>query len=161
MRSYFLNEVDGLTANDGVLMLGSTNHLDRLDPGISKRPSRFDRKFEFGKPDLEGRTRYCEFWRRKLTGEESGSRVLQGRGDESRAADVEIEFPERLCKEIAGITDGFSFAYMQEAFVASLLAIAAEEDGLENQGGSSPTGIEQYRLWVEIKKQVEILKGEM
>ena len=25
-RSYFLNEVDGLEKNDGVLMIGSTNH---------------------------------------------------------------------------------------------------------------------------------------
>src|SRR3569833_2669614 len=35
VRSYFLNEVDGLKDNDGIFMIGSTNHLDRLDPGIS------------------------------------------------------------------------------------------------------------------------------
>jgi transitional endoplasmic reticulum ATPase len=35
VRSYFLNEVDGLKANDGIFMVGSTNHLERLDPGIS------------------------------------------------------------------------------------------------------------------------------
>ena len=35
VRSYFLNEVDGLKRNDGILMVGSTNHLDRLDPGIA------------------------------------------------------------------------------------------------------------------------------
>lgn len=44
VRSYFLNAVDGIAKNDGVFMVGSTNHLDRLDPGIAKRPSRFDRK---------------------------------------------------------------------------------------------------------------------
>ncbi|KAK0621798.1 P-loop containing nucleoside triphosphate hydrolase protein [Bombardia bombarda] len=43
-RSYFLNEVDGLASNDGILMVGSTNHLGRLDDAITKRPSRFDRK---------------------------------------------------------------------------------------------------------------------
>lgn len=37
VRSYFLNEVDGLKSNDGVFMVGSTNHLDRLDPGIAVR----------------------------------------------------------------------------------------------------------------------------
>jgi len=26
VRSYFLNEVDGLESNDGILMIGSTNH---------------------------------------------------------------------------------------------------------------------------------------
>lgn len=35
VRSYFLNEVDGLQSNDGIFMIGSTNHLERLDPGIS------------------------------------------------------------------------------------------------------------------------------
>lgn len=35
VRSYFLNEVDGLQSNDGIYMIGSTNHLDRLDPGIA------------------------------------------------------------------------------------------------------------------------------
>lgn len=35
VRSYFLNEVDGLKNNDGIFMIGSTNHLERLDPGIS------------------------------------------------------------------------------------------------------------------------------
>lgn len=44
VRSYFLNAVDGIAKNDGIFMVGSTNHLDRLDPGIAKRPSRFDRK---------------------------------------------------------------------------------------------------------------------
>ena len=43
-RSFFLNELDGLEGNDGILLIGSTNHLDRLDPGLSTRPSRFDRK---------------------------------------------------------------------------------------------------------------------
>jgi transitional endoplasmic reticulum ATPase len=43
-RSFFLNELDGLQGNDGLLVIGTTNHLDRLDPGLSTRPSRFDRK---------------------------------------------------------------------------------------------------------------------
>lgn len=49
-RSYFFNEIDGLENNDGILMVASTNHLDRLDPGITKRPSRFDRKYLFSLP---------------------------------------------------------------------------------------------------------------
>jgi transitional endoplasmic reticulum ATPase len=43
-RSFFLNQLDGLEGNDGLLVIGSTNHFDRLDPGLSSRPSRFDRK---------------------------------------------------------------------------------------------------------------------
>ena len=43
-RSFFLNQLDGLEGNDGLLIIGTTNHFDRLDPGLSARPSRFDRK---------------------------------------------------------------------------------------------------------------------
>ncbi|KAL9095847.1 MAG: hypothetical protein Q9165_001844 [Trypethelium subeluteriae] len=110
VRSYFLNEVDGLNSNDGIYMIGSTNHLDQLDPGIAKRPSRFDRKIYFPEPNMDQRIQYCHYWQGKL------------------ADNPEIEFPDKLCTAIAKITDKFSFAYMQEAFVAALLAIAAGED---------------------------------
>lgn len=50
-RSYFFNEMDGLENNDGLFIVGSTNFLDRLDPGLSKRPSRFDRKYLFPLPN--------------------------------------------------------------------------------------------------------------
>lgn len=158
VRSYFLNEVDGLAANDGVMMLGSTNHLERLDPGISKRPSRFDRKFEFGKPDLEERTKYCEYWRYKLTGEKGGL----SEDIPISAEELDVEFPEELCGEIAKITNGFSFAYLQEAFVASLLAIAAEDEEDQKESDFVWAGdLEQLRLWREMKKQIEILRDEM
>ncbi|KAH8808198.1 P-loop containing nucleoside triphosphate hydrolase protein [Xylogone sp. PMI_703] len=61
VRSYFLNEVDGLESNHGILMIGSTNHLEQLDPGIAKRPSRFDRKYLFDNPTREERILYCDF----------------------------------------------------------------------------------------------------
>lgn len=53
---------------------------------------------------------YSEYWRGKLSDNK------------------DIEFPAALSKAIAKETDDFSFAYMQEAFVASLLAIANKED---------------------------------
>ena len=157
VRSYFLNEVDGLESNDGILMIGSTNHLERLDPGISKRPSRFDRKFFFPEPDLGQRVQYCEFWRKRLSGTD------------------EVEFPHRLCKAIAEITHGFSFAYIQEAFVAALLVIAAqdEEDAGVDDGEDAFTAVQhvvtkdkdldldQYVLWRQMKKQVRILRREL
>ncbi|KAF2476659.1 P-loop containing nucleoside triphosphate hydrolase protein [Lindgomyces ingoldianus] len=172
VRSYFLNEVDGLKSNDGILMVGSTNHLDRLDPGIAKRPSRFDRKYYFPDPDFAQRVQYAQFWQRKLRHNE------------------EIEFPDDMCPAVAKITDKFSFAYMQEAFVAALLAIAARSgQGLDQLKWSGPqellpTGDElseflgkttlnhngyvdedpalgKLVLWQELKKQVRILREEM
>ncbi|KAF2115102.1 proteasome-activating nucleotidase [Lophiotrema nucula] len=106
IRSYFLNEVDGLESNDGILMIGSTNHLDRLDPAISKRPSRFDRKYHFKLPGEDERAAYAEYWRKKL------------------AKNPSIDFPEGLSEIISKLTEGFSFAYMKELFVMSLLSLA-------------------------------------
>ncbi|KAB5576084.1 P-loop containing nucleoside triphosphate hydrolase protein [Coniochaeta sp. 2T2.1] len=108
-RSYFLNEVDGLESNDGILMIGSTNHLDRLDSAITKRPSRFDRKYHFKVPSLAERLEYCLHWRRKFT--------------ESKT----VDFPDEICHPIAAMTEGFSFAYLKELFVTSLLALARGE----------------------------------
>lgn len=160
VRSYFLNEVDGLKGNDGILMVGSTNHLDRLDPGIAKRPSRFDRKYLFPNPNLEERMQYCEFWRHKLADNKS------------------IEFPAKLNREIASITDNFSFAYMQEAFIAALLAMAGEEElGKEELLAGRPTtsedtsdlvlvkrtddDLDKYVLWRQLKIQIQILRAEL
>ena len=43
-RSFFLNQIDGLSNNDGLLVIGTTNHLENIDPALRSRPSRFDRK---------------------------------------------------------------------------------------------------------------------
>jgi len=167
VRSFFLNAVDGLSENEGILMVGSTNHLDRLDPGIAKRPSRFDRKYLFPDPDLEGRRRYCGYWQRKLKGNE------------------DVEFPDELLSPIAGLMGGFSFAYMQEAFVSTLLRIANGSEGekkvegckdaawdmvelqeeLEEPRGDDDRdgddGFNKYILWREIKVQIANLRKEL
>ncbi|PWN87258.1 P-loop containing nucleoside triphosphate hydrolase protein [Acaromyces ingoldii] len=170
VRSYFLNEVDGLKANDGIFMVGSTNHLDQLDPGIAKRPSRFDRKYLFSDPNKEERIAYCHFWQRKLRDNK------------------DVAFPDILCDAIAGITDKFSFAFIQEAFVAALLAIARHrredrvpcndesyvsvgDSGSQREAFvedladdwvdvSAVVDLDKYILWREIKKQIKSLRKE-
>lgn len=96
---------------------------------------------------------YCHFWQGKLKGNK------------------EIDFPDKLCVAIADITDDFSFAYMQEAFVATLLALAQSRkekpEGLDDEwvdvlkdedddGGDED--LDGNVLWNEIQKQVEILR---
>ncbi|TVY83879.1 putative ATPase [Lachnellula suecica] len=148
-RSYFFNEVDGLENNDGILMVASTNHIDELDPGLSKRPSRFDRKYLFPLPSKAERIQYVRFWRQKLKSK------------------PEVKFPDILVEPIAGITHEFSFAYMQEAFVASLLDIAHrhddEDEGKESArlAGGGDQDLEKYELWRVMKEQVKTLREEM
>jgi hypothetical protein len=126
-------------------MVASTNHLDQLDPGLSSRPSRFDRKYLFPLPSMEERVLYCEYWRSKLASKPS------------------IKFPKKLCAAIAGITKDFSFAYLKEAFVATLLTIAGHrsEDEVRGAGDDEGSDLDDYELWREIKKQVKQLRDDM
>ena len=49
-----LVEMDGFTANSGVVVLAATNRVDILDPALL-RPGRFDRQVYVGLPDIRGR----------------------------------------------------------------------------------------------------------
>lgn len=157
----------------GYLYVHTGEPYEPLTPETSplpqKRPSRFDRKYYFPNPNLAERTAYCRFWQRKLSDNK------------------DIEFPDELCGAIAAITDDFSFAYMQEAFVAALLAIArqsgsspaaaiVEEEDLEEWdvagedvwvgvtlggGDRDDDDLDGLVLWIEIKKQIKTLREGM
>lgn len=131
--------------------------MDRLDPGLSKRPSRFDRKYLFPLPSKEERVQYVQFWREKLR-------------SKGKSGKVDVEFPNRLVVPMAEIMHGFSFAYMQEAFVGSLLDIAHKHDdenecedgtGGEDVAGGGDDDLEKYELWRAMKEQVKMLREEM
>jgi ATP-dependent 26S proteasome regulatory subunit len=142
VRSYFLNEVDGLESNHGILMIGSTNHLEQLDPGIAKRPSRFDRKYLFDVPSRDERIQYAEYWRHKIRNNKK------------------VDFPQQMSSRVADITNDFSFAYMKEAFVAALLVIVARSDEKQTFRHREDD-LSGNILWRELKKQIEGLRKEM
>ena len=54
-----LVEMDGFTANSGVVVLAATNRVDILDPALL-RPGRFDRQVYVGLPDIKGREEILE-----------------------------------------------------------------------------------------------------
>ncbi|KAJ7682621.1 P-loop containing nucleoside triphosphate hydrolase protein [Mycena polygramma] len=130
-RSFFLNQLDGLQGNDGLLVIGTTNHFDRLDPGLSTRPSRFDRKYLFDDPDRDERVLYVQYWQNKLK------------------SNKEIDFPDALVDEVASQTEQFSFAYLKEAFVSSLVTLAGWE------GDDKPT------FSSAIKAQIKVLRKQL
>lgn len=51
-----LSKIDGLTANDNLLVIGTTNRKDLLDEAIL-RPGRLEVHVEVGLPDEKGRAR--------------------------------------------------------------------------------------------------------
>jgi hypothetical protein len=106
-RAYFLNELDGFEQNEGTLVLATTNHPERIDAAIIDRPSRFDRKYAFGLPAAEQRRAYVEQWNAGL--------------------DPELHVSDDELTTIAEGTDGFSYAYLKELFVSSLMRWVGDE----------------------------------
>jgi len=110
-RTVFLNEMDGFASNDGLLVIASSNHPGKIDEALLKRPSRFDRVFHLGLPELPERRAFCE----KILGRSSLASHL--------APDLDV--PD-LCAKVAGKTDGFTPAYLKEAFTAAALHCAQQ-----------------------------------
>ena len=106
-RAFFLNELDGFETNTGVVLLGTTNHPERLDPAILNRPSRFDRKYYFNLPAAAERRAYIAIWNRELQPE------------------LRVSEDEATC--IVQQTEGFSFAYLKELFLSSMMQWMAAE----------------------------------
>ncbi len=101
-RSFFLNEMDGFAANTGLVVLATTNHPERLDPALLNRPSRFDRKFYFELPAPPERERYLQRWNEEF--------------------EPEMRFcSAALVPRIVALTEGFSFAYLKELILSSMM----------------------------------------
>ncbi|MEM6251491.1 MAG: ATP-binding protein [Cyanobacteria bacterium P01_D01_bin.156] len=98
-RSFFLNELDGFALNDGVLMIASTNHPERLDIAILERPSRFDRKYHFETPKVDDRVAYLQLWNQKLK--------------------VAMRLSLEEIKVIAEAAEKFSYAYLKELLLSA------------------------------------------
>jgi hypothetical protein len=114
-RAFLLNELDGFADNDGVVVIASTNHPEKLDPAILDRPSRFDRKYHFTLPDLPERLAYIRHWNQALQ-------------SEMRLADSEAA-------AVAENTSHFSFAFMKELFMSTMMEwIGAQVSGQVSDG---------------------------
>ncbi len=126
-RSFFLNELDGFASNHGIFTLGTTNYPHNLDPAIINRPSRFDRKYHFELPQLGDRAAYLQFWNQTL------------QPDSRLTSDQLTTIAER--------TTGFSFAYLKELSLSSVVTWLAY-----NQDQPMATIINQ---------QVDLLREQM
>lgn len=76
-----------------------------------------------------------------------------------------LRLPTQISSAIASITEGFSFAYLQEAFVTALLSIVqAQRANLVKPDASViPTSddLASNAVWQAISKQVKTLRKEM
>jgi len=94
--SNLLNQLDGLETAEGVLVIATTNHPERLDDALLQRPSRFDRVFHYTLPGFDERLKLLE---------------LRAKDRYSKAA----------LEKIARSSGGFTMAYIQETAVSALM----------------------------------------
>lgn len=130
-RAFFLNELDGFQSNTGVVVLATTNHPEKLDPSILDRPSRFDRKYQFQLPEEPERIAYVAKWNEELQ--------------------QELRVSDRGAARVVRQTEGFSFAYMKELFVASMVQWMSAG----GNGSMDEVMLEQAEL---LRKQLKLKK---
>lgn len=97
VESQLLQLLDGAKQMNNIVYLATTNHLERMEARFTNRPSRFDRVYEVGFPDLRIRSYYL----RHLIQPEDLARV-----------DVE---------DWAAQTDGLTFAHLRDIVVSVVL----------------------------------------
>lgn len=90
-RSTFLNFLDGAEGLEKTFIIATTNYLNKLDPAICNRPSRFDKTYHFGLPNRNTRVKIIKRYFKDID-------------------DKKIE-------EASVATDGFSGAWIKELFI--------------------------------------------
>lgn len=102
-----LNQLDGFESNNGVVTIATTNKPEALDEAMVNRPGRFDLRIEFTYPDFSLRLALLK----KL------------------ALDSKLKLNGNL-EEIAGMSEGFSYAQVQEILTRSQI-LSLEENCLD------------------------------
>jgi hypothetical protein len=100
----FLQSMDGVVPNHGVITLATTNHSNKIDPAIADRPGRFDRIVEVGLPDKEQRYHILHQHLKPM----------------DVAPTVNREAIERLAKNSDGLTGAWLREVVQTALIASI-----------------------------------------
>ena len=67
----YLQAMDGMEPNDGLVIVATTNHTENIDPAISDRPGRFDRIIEVALPNQNQRKIILLNYLQKLDCEEN------------------------------------------------------------------------------------------
>jgi SpoVK/Ycf46/Vps4 family AAA+-type ATPase len=110
-----LAQLDGLTENDGLMVIATTNDLTAIEPAIRERPNRFDAVIEVGPPDADARRRILKTRLGKLP-----------------------PLAERFYDEAVRRTDGYSGAQVQEA-AWRIIQQAIFNGALDADGMATPT----------------------
>ena len=115
--STLLNELDGVESLEGVIIIGATNRIDKIDDALL-RPGRFDKLLFVGPPDAESRWKIMNFYLSKVSQKNS------------------VPNPDSLLAKYSLLSEGFSGAdckrFIQEACMIALRRHIGNLVDLEN-----------------------------
>ena len=119
-----LVEMDGFSANEGVVVLAATNRRDILDPALL-RPGRFDRQVYVGYPDIKGREEILDIYvRNKPLAEDVSLRKIAQATHGFTGADLENLVNEAA---LAAARAGRKFITMEDLQGSVIKVIAGPE----------------------------------
>jgi ATP-dependent 26S proteasome regulatory subunit len=102
----YLQAMDGMEDNNGVVILATTNHTENIDPAISDRPGRFDRIIEVPLPDKNQRKQIIQNLLRNMP-----TKVHSGKGID----------------RIASKSKGLSGAWIREVVQTAMIEMISED----------------------------------
>ena len=116
----YLQAMDGMQPNDGMLILATTNHTENIDPAISDRPGRFDRIIDVPLPNVRQRRKMIQNLLTKMPSE---------------------TITEEIVSMVAKKSEGLSGAWVREVVQCAL--IEAMYEGKDKLSGNNlQTGLE-------------------
>jgi transitional endoplasmic reticulum ATPase len=102
----FLQEMDGMTPNQRVLIIGATNREDMLDPAV-RRGGRLTREIEIPMPDREGRIALLNLFTRGVKlGQDVDIEAIASQCDGWSGADLKALVNEAGLQALIRIEDG-------------------------------------------------------
>ena len=110
----YLQAMDGMESNDGMLILATTNHTENIDPAISDRPGRFDRIIDVPLPNVKQRELMIQNLLTNMPSEDMSKSVISA---------------------VAKKSEGLSGAWLREVIQCSLIEAiyeGKEEIGVKN-----------------------------
>ena len=102
----YLQAMDGMESNNGIVILATTNHTENIDPAISDRPGRFDRIIEVPLPDKNQRKQIIQNLLRNMP-----TKVHTGKG----------------LDRIASKSKGLSGAWIREVVQTAMIEVISDE----------------------------------
>lgn len=127
--STFLNLLDGISAKNGLFVVATANNVSKLQANITRRPSRFDRKFEIPLPNQEMAYIYIQRWFGKIVN-------------------------DNKCKELAklAVKNDLSYAYLKDLYISSMFEALS-------QNRKKPTAKDIDNTLVRLIKDKNILNN--